>query len=59
MSIKADSKAWQQSGKPQNEAKNFNNAIHEPIFFEDIDMDVVDILPPPELHLLLGVVLLL
>ena len=36
--------------------KTFGNVIHEPLVgAKDNDL-VIDILPPPELHLLLGVV---
>ena len=50
---------WQESGANRNDAKRHNNAIHQAVFDGSDDTEIIDILPPPELHLLLGVVLTL
>lgn len=45
-----------ESEKKASKAKEYGNCIHAPLFkFSDATL-VMDILPPPELHLLLGVV---
>ncbi len=36
-------------------AKNFFNCVHKPLFNEDHEMKILDIIPPMQLHLLLGV----
>ena len=48
--------AWVNSRTRQEKAKHYGNVIHMPILSGDPDTLVIDILPPPELHLLLGVV---
>ena len=48
---------WQAAGGDSKNAKLYNNVIHQPVFDERCDnLEVLDILPPPELHLLLGIV---
>lgn len=37
-------------------AKNFNNCVHPPLFDIDEEKTFLEIIPPPELHLMLGVV---
>lgn len=44
------------AGKNASNAKNFENVVHPPIFKNSDDTLVLDIIPPPELHLLLGAV---
>ena len=40
----------------KKDAKNFGNVIHLPIICDDIENNtpVIQLLPPPELHLLIG-----
>ena len=40
----------------KKDAKNFGNVIHPPIICDDIENNtpVIQLLPPPELHLLIG-----
>ena len=44
------------SQKDKKDAKNFGNVIHPPIICDDIENDtpVISLIPPPELHLLMG-----
>ena len=44
------------SGENRQQAKHYGNVIHMPILSGEPDTLVIDLLPPPELHLLLGVV---
>lgn len=48
--------AWQQAGGDKKTAKAFGNVIHMPMFDEDKKTAVIELLPPPELHLMLGAV---
>lgn len=48
--------AWQAAKSKQKDAKQYNNCIHLPVFAGDSNKLILDIIPPPELHLLLGVV---
>ena len=45
-----------ESKKEKKDAKHFGNVIHPPIICDDIENDtpVICIIPPPELHLLIG-----
>ena len=45
-----------QSGAPISAAKNFCNAIHPPLFKGDDALLILDLLPIPELHIMLGIV---
>lgn len=47
---------WRNAGGAANTAKLYMNCIHAPIFTGDSDQLILDIIPPPELHLMLGVV---
>ena len=47
------------SEKDTKNAKHFGNCIHSPIFKGPDTTEVIDIIPPPELHLMLGAVNLL
>lgn len=47
---------WDAYGRKKNQAKDFKNCIYPPIVQTDEDQLILDILPPPELHLMLGVV---
>ena len=38
------------------EAKNYGNVVHPPLLCGEPNQRVVEILPPPELHLMLGAV---
>lgn len=55
--IKNNFTLWQQNGGVKQKAKNFLNCINPPIFTPaDDSVCILDIIPPPELHLLIGVV---
>ena len=45
-----------ESRNKKSEAKKFRNIIHPPIIFDNIDdtTPVISLIPPPELHLLIG-----
>lgn len=47
---------WCNNGSIKIKAKNFQNCIHPPLFYAGIDQLILDVMPPPELHLLLGCV---
>ena len=47
---------FQSSGKDISKGKEYGNCVHAPIFKESDDTKVIDMYPPPELHLLLGAV---
>lgn len=47
---------WCNSGKLKKNAKNFMNCINVPVFSKDEDVLVLEVVPPPELHLLLEAV---
>ncbi len=48
--------AWTESGLDRKDAKHYGNVIHPPLLTGHPDQLVLDVLPPPELHLLLGAV---
>lgn len=45
---------WQSAGSVRRLAKNFGNVIHNPIMKDEDTKLILDIIPPPELHLLIG-----
>jgi len=45
-----------QQNSSRTAAKRYDNVIHAPLLKGDADQRVVEVLPPPELHLLLGIV---
>lgn len=47
---------WQSQGGIKKDAKDFKNCTNPPIFQNNPDQLVLDIVTPPELHLMLGVV---
>lgn len=47
---------WRGSGAIKDKAKNFFNCVNPPLFMSEKDKVYLDIIPPPELHLMLGVV---
>lgn len=47
---------WQASGGKKNDAKNYANCIQQPVVTGDSNKLILDVIPPPELHLMLGVV---
>lgn len=55
-SIRKNYEGWCESGKHQEDAKYFKNCVNNPIISELDETLVLDKFPPPELHLLLGVV---
>ena len=49
---------WEEAGGDRKRAKEFHIVIHTPLFDEGCDnKEVLDVLPPPELHLILGIVI--
>lgn len=47
---------WRNFGGNPNTAKNYFNCVKKPIFTGEDGKIILDIVPPPELHLMLGVV---
>lgn len=47
---------WREMGGDKSKAKNYKNCIYPPIIQTSEDQLILDVTPPPELHLLLGVV---
>lgn len=45
---------WHGSGEEMAEAKNFGNVVHLPIPKQSDDTALLNLIPPPELHLLIG-----
>lgn len=54
-SILRDYKEWIAESGDRKDAANFNNCISEPILHPDCNTPIVELIPPPELHLLLGI----
>ena len=52
--IRELSKAYKEAGSPKTKASAYKNAINEPLFDGDDDTTILEIIPPPELHLMLG-----
>lgn len=48
--------AWQAAGGKKIDAKNFENCVNRPVLERIENDNVIDYIPPPELHLLIGVV---
>ena len=55
-SIRALSQAFQNSGQPWNKAKNYKNCVNLPLIPGEDEEFLLDLVPPPELHIMLGVV---
>ena len=49
-------RAYKDAGSPKNKASQYFNCIHEPLFDGDDSETLLEIIPPPELHLMLGTV---
>lgn len=47
---------FDEEGRPLSRAKEFYNVVHHPLFDGPDDTFLLDIYPPPSLHILLGVV---
>lgn len=47
--------AWRNAGSTIKNAKNYKNCINLPVFTGDENTRILEIIPPPELHLMLGV----
>lgn len=56
LSLKNQHWNWRDSGEQKSNAKKHGNVIHSPIFRFDNNIRIVDLIPPPELHLLTGAV---
>ena len=48
--------AWKKDGSKKERAQLFENCINKPLFDFDKDTEIIDLIPLPELHLLIGVV---
>ena len=46
---------WVEDGCEKKRGKEFQNMQHSPLLSGDPDSMIIDLIPPPELHLLLGV----
>lgn len=55
-SCRENSDAFKNSGSKKINAKNFYSHVYQPIFTGNPETEIIDIIPPPELHLMLGVV---
>ena len=53
--IRQLSKLFDDNGACKNDAKDYMNAIYAPLFDGEDELRVIDILSPPELHLLIGI----
>lgn len=53
---RAKCEKWRSEGGLRKSAKLFDNCIHPPLFNAEENKRIIDIIPPPELHLLLGAV---
>lgn len=47
---------WLNAGGSKQRAKNYMNCTNLPVFEGEADDEIIDFLPPPELHLMTGVV---
>ena len=54
--IKNNYEKYSAAGSNPKNAKNFESCINMPVFHEISDRKILDLLPPPELHLMLGAV---
>ena len=50
---------WYDAGGDKSVAKRYGNVVHLPVMTCDPDTRIIDVFPPPELHLLIGPVTLL
>lgn len=48
--------SWKENGSDKKKAKDFDCCVNPPIFYANKYTTILSIIPPPELHLLLGVV---
>lgn len=48
--------AWEEDGAKKERAQLFENCVNKPLFDYDENVEIIDIIPPPELHLLIGTV---
>ena len=47
-------KSWCTSGMNKKNAKTYKNCIHPLVFNFEEDKMIIEVIPPPELHLMLG-----
>ena len=47
---------WQNNGGKKDKAQFFESCVNKPLFDCDEDTEIIDLIPPPELHLLIGIV---
>lgn len=47
---------WSDSGAQQKNSRKYDSCIHSPIIEVSDDTKIIDVIPPPELHLMLGAV---
>ena len=55
-SIENAFQSWTDAGSKMKDAKKHGNVVHPPLLSGEPDQQVIEILPPPELHLMLGAV---
>ena len=48
--------AWEKAGSNKGNAKNYKNCIYPPIISGNENTEIIDIIPPPELHLMIGII---
>lgn len=47
---------WQEAGAQKQKAKNYKCCIKPPVISSNTDQSILEIIPPPELHLMIGIV---
>ena len=53
-SCSENSLAWQKDGNKKTNSKKFKSNAHAPIFSGNSDTEIIEIITPPELHLMIG-----
>ncbi|KAJ8685580.1 hypothetical protein QAD02_021373 [Eretmocerus hayati] len=48
-------KKWQKSGSNKKQAKKFKNCVNEPIIQKKDGSEIIETIPPPQLHVMIGV----
>lgn len=49
-------KSWEKNGSKKQECKNFKSCSNIPLISSQREKKIIELIPPPELHLLIGVV---
>lgn len=53
-SVKENSTSWIAAGSKKTNARHYFNCVHAPLIHGDDQTLILDVCPPPSLHLLLG-----